>query len=164
MNRPSLARALQDAALVLLGLLAGAMLVIGVAFVGYWRSLPPAAFLDWFALHADRIGIVMLPLGAAATVAALASAAATWPAGGGARMWSLGSAILAVLVVVVYGAAHAPRNAAFAARATPLEDVAAELAAWARWHWIRVGLGVGAFWTQLRTVRKGSTWPSRSAD
>ena len=61
MNRSTLARALQDTALVLLGLLAGAMLVIGVAFVGYWRTLAPAVFLDWFALHAERIGSVMLP-------------------------------------------------------------------------------------------------------
>jgi len=24
----------------------------------------------------------------------------------------------------------------------------------ARWHWIRVGLGLGAFWAQLLAVRK----------
>ena len=39
-----LTRTIQDVAVVLLGLLAGAMLLIAVAFVGYWRSLEPEAF------------------------------------------------------------------------------------------------------------------------
>jgi hypothetical protein len=49
--------------------------------------------------------------------------------------------LLAVLVVVVYLAVHAPRNEAFAAHAIPPERVAGELAIWARWHWVRVVLG-----------------------
>jgi hypothetical protein len=32
------------------------MFVIGVSFVGYWQSLEPSAFLNWFAANADRIG------------------------------------------------------------------------------------------------------------
>jgi hypothetical protein len=155
-------RLLQDLALLLLGLLAGAMLLIGVAFVGYWRSLDAPAFLDWFAAHADRIGALMIPLGAAATLATLAAAGATWSAGGRARTWSLAAAALAVAVVVVYFAAHAPRNAAFAARETPPPHVATELTAWARWHWIRVILGVAAFSAQLLVVRSAPPWHSRT--
>jgi hypothetical protein len=148
-----LVRIVQDAALTLLGLLAGAMLLIGVALVGYWESLEPAAFLEWFATHSDRIGVVMIPLGVAASLAAVASAAVGWREGGSTRGWSLGSAALAVLVVVVYFAAHAPRNAAFAARATPLDRVAGELATWGRWHWVRVWLGIAAFAAQLLALR-----------
>lgn len=147
---------LHDAALILLGLLAGAMLLIGFAFVGYWQSLDPDAFLSWFAAHAHRIGDVMLPLGAAATLAAVMSATVSWRAGRAARTWALVSAVLAVLVVIVYFAAHAPRNAAFAAHAIPRERVAGELAAWARWHWVRVLLGLAAFWAQVRAVRSDS--------
>ena len=149
-------RILQDTALTLLGLFVGAMLVIGVAFVGYWQSLDPESFLTWFATHAHRIGAVMIPLGAGAMLAAVASATATWSGGRAARTWSLTSAMLAVLVVIVYLSAHAPRNAAFAARATPPESVGAELAAWARWHWVRVLLGLAAFWAQLLAVRSHS--------
>src|SRR5881628_2971123 len=133
-----LARILQDLALILLGLFAGAMLLIGFAFVGYWQSLDPDAFLNWFAEHAHRIGAVMIPVGVAATLAAFASAAVTWPAGRAARAWSLASAMLATLVLIVYFEMHAPRNAAFVAHAISRERVAAELAAWARWHWVRV--------------------------
>ena len=153
----TLARVLQDAALLLLGLFAGAMLVIGVSFVGYWQSLEPSTFLDWFAANADRIGGLMLPLGAAATLAALGSAAVTWPSGGRAGRWSAASAGLAVSILVVYFVVHAPRNAAFTSGAMPPERVAGELAVWARWHWVRVLLGVAAFWTQLVAIRAAAS-------
>jgi Anthrone oxygenase len=153
----TLARVLQDAALLLLGLFAGAMLVIGVSFVGYWQSLEPSTFLHWFAANADRIGGLMLPLGAAATLAALGSAAVTWSSGSRAGWWSAASAGLAVSILVVYFVVHAPRNAAFTSGAMPPERVAGELAVWARWHWVRVLLGVAAFWTQLVAIRAASS-------
>lgn len=152
-----LRRTIQDVTVVLLGLLAGAMLLIAVAFVEYWQSLEPAAFLAWFATHAHRIGGLMLPLGAAATAAAIGSAVVTWRTGGGARAWALTSAALAVLVIVVYLAAHAPRNSAFAARSVAPENVSRELAAWATWHWVRVVLGVGAFYAEILSIRNGET-------
>jgi hypothetical protein len=160
--RPAFVRILQDVALTLLGLFVGAMLVIGVVFVGYWESLDPDSFLDWFAAHAGRIGGVMVPLGVGATIATAASAVGTWGAGRSARAWSLLSAVLATLVVIVYLAVHAPINAAFAAHAMPPERVAGELAIWARWHWMRVLLGLGAFWAQLCTVRSGFPSSARS--
>src|SRR5262245_66237279 len=133
-----LIRVFQDAALLLLGLFAGAMLVIGVSFVGYWESLEPSAFLTWFAMHAHRIGGLMLPLGVAATLAALGSAAVAWASRDRSRWWSTVSAVLTVSILVVYFAVHAPRNAAFSAAGMPPERVAGELATWARWHWVRV--------------------------
>ncbi|MBI1816193.1 MAG: DUF1772 domain-containing protein [Deltaproteobacteria bacterium] len=142
---------------VLLGLLAGAMLLIAVAFVGYWQSLEPEAFLAWFATHAHRIGVLMVPLGAAATAAAILSAVVTWRIGGSVRAWALTSAVLALLVVAVYFAAHAPRNIVFAARSVAPENVSRELGTWATWHWVRVLLGVGAFYTQLLSIRGKET-------
>jgi Anthrone oxygenase len=153
----TLARVFQDAALLLLGLFTGAMLVIGVSFVGYWQSLEPSAFLNWFAANAGRIGGLMLPLGAAATLAALGSAAVTWSSGDRARWWSTASAVLTVSILVVYFVVHAPRNAAFSSGGLPPERVTGELAAWARWHWVRVLLAVAAFWTQLVAIRARSS-------
>ena len=153
----TLARVLQDAALLLLGLFAGAMLVIGVAFVGYWQSLAPSTFLDWFAANAERIGGLMLPLGVGATLATLGAAAVSWSSGSRAGRWSTVSALLAVSILVVYFVVHAPRNAAFTSGAMPPERVAGELAVWARWHWVRVLLGVAAFWTQLVAIRAAAS-------
>lgn len=152
-----LTRTIQDVTVVLLGLLAGAMLLIAVAFVGYWQSLEPEAFLAWFATHAHRIGGLLLPLGAAATAAAIASVVVTWRIRGRLRAWALTSAALAVLVLVVYFAVHAPRNAVFAARGVESENVAGELAGWATWHWVRVVLGIGAFYAELLSIRSRET-------
>src|SRR5436309_15814128 len=60
----------------LLGLLAGAMLFIALAVAPFWQSVPPAEFRAWFAANAFRIGRLMIPLGAAAAIAALAAALA----------------------------------------------------------------------------------------
>ena len=43
-------------AALLLGLLAGAMLFIGVVLVPFWHALPPAELRGWFARHAGRTG------------------------------------------------------------------------------------------------------------
>ncbi len=34
---------------------AGVMLTIGVILGGYWKSLPPTEFLDWFAQHSGLV-------------------------------------------------------------------------------------------------------------
>src|SRR5215510_8102349 len=58
---------------LIIGLLAGAMLFIGVALVPFWQGLQPAEFRAWFALHSGRIGALMIPLGIAAVIASLAA-------------------------------------------------------------------------------------------
>lgn len=43
----------------------GVMLAIGVILGGYWKGLPPADFLDWFAQHRElvmrAIPLVVIP-------------------------------------------------------------------------------------------------------
>ena len=51
---------------LVLGLLAGGMLVIGVALVRFWQSLAPSDFQAWFAAHAHLVGRLMIPLGVGA--------------------------------------------------------------------------------------------------
>jgi hypothetical protein len=63
---------------LVLGLLAGGMLVIGVSFVGFWKTLSPADFQAWFASHSHLIGRLMIPLGIAGVSATLAALAACW--------------------------------------------------------------------------------------
>jgi hypothetical protein len=52
---------------VVLGLLAGGMVVIGISFVSYWKSLSPSDFQAWFASHSHLIGRLMIPLGSGAS-------------------------------------------------------------------------------------------------
>src|SRR5262245_3393411 len=50
-------------ACLVLGVLAGGMLVIGIAFVSFWKSLSPSDFQVWFASYSHLIGRLMIPLG-----------------------------------------------------------------------------------------------------
>src|SRR5207249_11722766 len=106
-------RAVSIASAFLLGLLAGAMLLIALAVTPFWQSLPPAEFRVWFAANAFRIGRLMIPLGAAAAIAALAAALAArrLPA----RRSHLRAAACAVGVAIVTLAVNEPANERFAA-------------------------------------------------
>src|SRR6058998_1276304 len=141
-------RAASIASALLLGLLAGAMLLIALALAPFWQSLPPAEFRAWFAANAFRIGRLMIPLGAAAALAAVAAACA------------LGVGIITLAV-------NEPANERFAAPGVLGDaETRALLARWVAWHWVRVGLGLGGFVAALRALtgirpRSGSA-PGRS--
>jgi len=136
---------------LLLGLLAGGMLLIAVAIVPFWRALPPAEFRAWFAANSFRIGALMVPLGAGAAVASVTALVV----GGGlsSRAWRLAAAAGAVGVVVVTLTVNEPANVRFAsAGALGDDDTRALLARWVVWHWIRVALGGGGFYAALRAL------------
>jgi len=127
-------------AALLLGLLAGAMLFIGVVLVPFWHALPPAELRGWFARHAGRTGALMFPLGAAGFAAALATCLVTRTT----------SAVLAAIasagVVGVTVLVNEPANRRFAGPVYLSDaDTVALLGRWRRWHWLRVGLGLIAF-------------------
>jgi len=124
----------------LLGLLAGAMLVIAVVLVPFWSVLTPTELRTWFARHAGRIGALMFPLGAAAMVAA----AAAWLAHRG--RWPALAAGAAAGVVAVTLLVNEPANRRFAGPVYLSDaDTVALLGRWRRWHWLRVALGLVAF-------------------
>ena len=142
----------------LLGLLAGAMLLIALAVAPFWQSLPPAEFRAWFAANAFRIGRLMIPLGAAAALAAR---------GLPTRRSHLRAAACALGVAAITLAVNEPANQRFAAPgALGDAETRALLARWVAWHWVRVALGVGGFLAALRALtgtrpRSGSA-PGRS--
>jgi len=138
--------AVQTSAL-LLGLFAGAMLLIGGALVPFWRALPPPELRRWFAVHAGRVRNVMVPLGVAAMLAALA---ALFVAPG---PWLVAGAAAPIAVVVITALVNEPANHRFAAPdALDDDQTRAELERWRRWHWLRMALGVGGFWAALRAL------------
>jgi len=135
----------------LLGLLAGAMLLIAFAVAPFWQSLPPAEFRAWFAANAFRIGRLMIPLGAGAALAALASALAA--RGLPTRRSHLRAAACALGVALITLAVNEPANERLAARATLGDsETRTLLARWIAWHWVRVGLGLCGFLAALRAL------------
>ena len=137
---------------VLIGLLAGAMLLIAVAVVPFWRSLPPDEFRRWFFAHSRRIGRMMIPLGGST---ALLSIAALVASGSGARRWSFGAALAATAIGAITLLVNEPANERFAATndLTDTETVAL-LQRWVTFHWIRVALGIAGLACAVEAVSR----------
>jgi len=77
-DRSVVASTLMMLTCLVLGLLAGGILVIGASFVSFWKSLSPSDFQAWFASHSHLIGRLMIPLGAGSVAATVATLVACW--------------------------------------------------------------------------------------
>ena len=139
---------------LVLGLLAGGMLVIGVAFVSFWKSLPPSAFQAWFASYSHLIGRLMIPLGGASVAATVATLVVCWSGPPTRRRWLLIAALSAIGVMITYPIFFGATNAAFERGGLSDATVRALLDRWITWHWIRTGLGIAGFVAALGALRR----------
>jgi uncharacterized membrane protein len=131
-------------AAVTAGLLAGGMVLIEVVLVPFWRAAPPAEFREWFTAHSGRIRALMVPLGVGAGLASAASAVAQVTArdrSGPAAVVAAGATVgvLAITVTV-----NEPANDRFVAGELTGPETTELLNRWARWHHVRVVLGLVA--------------------
>jgi len=139
---------------LVLGLLAGGMLVIGVSLVAFWKSLPPSDFQAWFASHSHLIGRLMIPLGVASVAVTVAAVIASWRGPATCRRWLLIAAISAVGVMVTYPIFFAAANEAFERGGLSDSAVRTLLDRWATWHWFRTALGTFGFFAALRALHE----------
>jgi MFS family permease len=135
-----------------LGLLAGGMLVIGVALVSFWKSLSPGEFQAWFAAYAHLIGRLMVPLGSASVAVTLAALVGARAGPVTRRRWLLIAAISAIGVMVTYPIFFAATNASFERGGLSDSDLRSLLDRWATWHWVRTVLGIVGFGAALRAL------------
>ena len=137
-----------------LGLLAGGMLVIGVSFVSFWKSLSPSDFQTWFASHSHLIGRVMIPLGIGGVAVTVAAAVACWWGAATRRRWLLIALLAAIGVMITYPLFFAGTNESFV-RGGLSDGVARSLLdRWALWHWVRTALGMIGFFAALRALHQ----------
>jgi len=148
----TVASALIILACLVLGLLAGGMLVIGVALVSFWKSLSPAEFQAWFAAYAHLIGRLMIPLGSASVAGTLAALVAARSGTVTRRRWLLIATLSAIGVMVTYPIFFATANALFERGGLSDPDVRSLLDRWATWHWVRTVLGIVGFGAALRAL------------
>lgn len=139
-----LARTLAALTVVLVGVLSGAMVLIDLVLVPFWRSVPPGRFRDWFAAHSDRIRALMVPLGAGAGVVATASAVAHVAHHRDGAPASVAAAGATVGVVAITVTVNEPANHRFTGGGLTDGETAELLGRWARWHRLRVALGLAA--------------------
>ena len=134
-----------------LGLGAGAMLAEAAVLVPWWRSMPPEAFLRWYAENARRLFEFYGPLEIVAAGLSLVAAILDRRT----RRAFLAPALLSLAVLAAFPIYFRDVNASFETGAIGVDRVPAELARWAAWHWGRTVLGVLAFATALLAVRSG---------
>ncbi len=139
----AIARLLAPLSAVLTGLLAGGMGFIEVVLLPFWRGSSPAEFRQWFTAHADRIRNVMIPLGvgagAVSTAYALTQVADRRPNGAATTAAATTLGVIAITVTV-----NEPANHQFTAGTLTDAETRNLLDRWARWHHLRVALGIVA--------------------
>lgn len=128
---------------VLAGLLTGGMMLIQVGLLPFWRGVPPEQFRTWFAAYSGRIRTLMLPLGAGAAAVNVASAVAQTAQGPRAGAASVAAAAAAGVVAITV-TVNEPMNHRFTAEHLTDAQTGNLLERWARWHRVRVALGVVA--------------------
>src|SRR5262245_7733509 len=138
-------RAIMVLSVLSFGLLAGAMLLIGISIVGFWKSLTPSEFVSWFASHSDRLGDIMIPLGSITVLVSLAAVAVSWRSGSKQRQLAVIAALCALLVMGSYPVFFAETNASFIAGGLSDSAVRAFFDKGAVCHWGRTLLGLFGF-------------------
>jgi uncharacterized membrane protein len=127
------------------------MLFLRIVLLPFWRGAPPAEFRSWFAAHAGRIRALMLPLGAASAATSVAATATRLVNRQDARISSVAAAG-AVGVVGITIAVNEPANRKLASDDLSDDETARLLARWARWHDVRVALGLIAASAAVRAL------------
>ena len=151
---------LAQLAALLLGLLTGAMLLVGVSLVRYWSALEPLEFSQWFEDHSSLIGRLMVPLGSAATLSTVLAAALAGVRRLPGWRWLALSAAAALFIASIYPLYYASANAALGSDTLSPTEVTAELASWRSWHWARVVAGGVAFLAAIRAVAQQAHSPA----
>jgi hypothetical protein len=136
-----------------LALFVGALLTEAVVLVPMWRSLQPQEFFVLHAAHAHRLYKFFAPLTAGATILAVVAAftSVTW--GHSGRLASVVAAALALVILSTYFLYFQRANASFAEAGVSHENLPAELARWAAWHWFRTVIGLMALVCALLALR-----------
>ena len=119
----------------------GAMMNIGLSFVPYWQSLPPAEFLDWFSKNGSFIGRT-IPLYLAPTLVGLAGS--LWLGWSDSHQRMLWSAALVCIVglLVITAVYHLPANSQFANKSISPDQIPRALNMWLTLHTVRIALGL----------------------
>jgi len=141
---PVLSRPLALVSAVLAGVLTGGMVLIEVVLVPFWQGSSPAEFRAWFTSHSGRLRALLVPLGAATGIACTASAAARLAGGRRGAPAAVAAAGAAAGVIAVTVTVNEPANRRFTGGTLTDRETTELLRRWARWHHVRVVLGLAA--------------------
>jgi len=118
------------------------MLFIRTVLVPFWQGASPSEFRAWFAAHSERTRRLMVPLGTAAAATSVTALVVETAKGGQTRTSSAVAAASAAGVGVITYAVNEPANHQFVRQDLDDDETVRLLQRWARWHDVRVLLGL----------------------
>ena len=136
-----------------LALFVGALLTEAMVLVPMWRSLGPQEFFVLHAAHAHRLYKFFAPLTASATTLAVVAAVTSVASGQAGSLASVIAAALTLVILSTYFLYFRRANASFAEANITHDNLPAELARWASWHWFRTSIGLMALASTLLALR-----------
>jgi hypothetical protein len=125
----------------------------------FWRGASPADFRDWFTAHSGRIRKLMVPLGAGAGTVAAASSVAQLAERRRSAPASAAAALAMAGVVGITVTVNEPANHQFTAGSLTDAQTTDLLSRWARWHHVRVVLGLAAAMASCSALMAGHVQP-----
>ena len=120
----------------------GVMISIGVTLGGYWKSLPPAEFLNWFSTNVQYVSRSIPPVFMVAFIGLAGSIWLSWNTP--AFKWWLASGLCIVVVAILTFAFFVPTNTAFASKSIDVAATTAKLNQWLTIHNFRIGFAMVA--------------------
>ena len=143
----------EEVSVALLGILAGAMLVVGVSIVPYWMGLDPQMFVQTFGPHAARLNSLLLPLTIIAIVTTVITAGGMWITRAPQRGWFVAAAALSLVAGLLHPLYFMKANEALMAATLAPDRIAEFLSSWRNWQWLRVGTCFGALIASIHGMR-----------
>jgi len=143
---------LQLVSCLALGLLVGSLLTEAMILVPYWRTMEPSEFLSLHGKFGPRLYIYFAPLTIMATVFPVLAAVMPVILGTTLHWLSVIPATITLVMLAIYFAYFKGANESFASGSVGVEGLSEELENWAKWHWVRVMLGIVAFIASLLVI------------
>ena len=144
---------LPQIATVLLGFLAGALLLLALGLVPYWQALDPASFVPIFRDNSAHIASFMMPLGFSATgLTWLALGLAMWKKTP-SRNWLIAASVCALCMLATFPIYFSGANAALAEGAVPVAEISHALSQWQTVHWVRTIAAIAGCVCALKAVQ-----------
>jgi len=137
---------------LVLGLLVGSLLTEAMILVPYWRSMEPKEFLRLHHTLGPRLFTYFAPLTILATIIPVLAAVMPVVVGETYHWLSFVPAMITLVMLVIYMGYFKGANESFKSATVGVEELSEELTKWASWHWLRVVLGMAAFFTSLLII------------
>ena len=142
------------AAVVILGLSAGAMLTEAALFVPYWQKMPAQDFLAWFKTNEPYL----VKFFGTSQIFGLIAIALTTILYQFQRLPNRNllaiSSFLNILILLLYPIYFKQVNASFVAGTIDINNVSQELINWGLWQWVRTFLGASAFFVSVLALKE----------